>query len=71
MLWGLVHLNGLHWDLLGHCPTYETQRLTHVLSYPSTTCTKHPQTTLGPGSGTLLPNSHSYLSWELKRPFVS
>lgn len=21
LLWGLVHLNGLHWDLLGHCPT--------------------------------------------------
>lgn len=45
LLWGLVHLNGLHWNLLGHCPTYETQRLTCALSYPATTAPsilKHP-----------------------------
>lgn len=48
LLWGLVHLNGLHWDLLGHCPTYKTQRLTRALSYLPTTFTKHPQTPPGP-----------------------
>lgn len=30
LLWGLVHMNGLHRDLLGHCPTYKTQCFTWV-----------------------------------------
>lgn len=71
LLWGLVHLNGLHGDLLGHCPTYETQRRTHALSCPATTCTKHPQAPSCPGSGMLLPNSYCYLSWEPKEGLLS
>lgn len=42
LLWGLVHLNGLHWDLLRHCPTYETERLTCTLSHPAANTLKHP-----------------------------
>jgi hypothetical protein len=33
LLWGLVHMNGLHRDLLGHCPTYKTQCFTWVPAY--------------------------------------
>lgn len=41
LLWGLVHLDSLHWDLLGYCPTYETQNLPWALSCPVASCTRH------------------------------
>lgn len=56
LLWGLVHMNSLHRDLLGHCPTYKTQGFTWAPSYAAVTF-KHVKSTIFPGSRTLAPNS--------------
>lgn len=50
-------------------PPMRDSILTHALSYPATTCTKHPQTPPGPRSGILSPTPITIFPRNQRGPF--
>lgn len=65
LLWGLVHMNGLHRDLLGHCPTYKTQGFTWAPFYAGVTF-KHVRVLYSQGPVHWLPIPVTF-PWDLKK----